>query len=93
MLGVFLLPAFARLGHECQDLLSLCNGMHVYTDQTLIYTLIQRGFREWRLPHLIPAFSMGILWGRVIPETSKLGFQWLPCKVSGIVGSALGPAG
>ena len=27
MLGEFLLPAFIRLGHERQDLLSLCNGM------------------------------------------------------------------
>ena len=27
-LGVFLLPAFTRLGHECQDLLSPCDGMH-----------------------------------------------------------------
>ena len=26
MLGVFLLPAFTRLRHECQDLLSLCDG-------------------------------------------------------------------
>ena len=32
MLGVFLLPAFTRLGHECQDLLSPCHGMHVCTD-------------------------------------------------------------
>ena len=32
MLGVFLLPAFTRLGHECQDLLSLCDEMHVCTD-------------------------------------------------------------
>ena len=32
MLGVFLLSAFTRLEHECQDLLSLCYGMHVYTD-------------------------------------------------------------
>ena len=31
MLGVFLLLAFTSLGHECQDLLSLCNGMHVCT--------------------------------------------------------------
>ena len=31
MLGVFLLPAFTRLGHECEDLLSLCDGMHVCT--------------------------------------------------------------
>ena len=30
MLGVFLLP-FTRLGHECQDLLSLCYGMHMCT--------------------------------------------------------------
>ena len=26
MLDVFLLPAFTRLGHECQDLLSPCDG-------------------------------------------------------------------
>ena len=32
ILGVFLLPAFTRLGHECQDLLSLWDGMHVRTD-------------------------------------------------------------
>ena len=32
MLSVFSLPAFTRLGHECQDLLSLCDGMHVCTD-------------------------------------------------------------
>ena len=32
MLGVFLLLAFTHLGHECQDLLSLCDEMHVCTD-------------------------------------------------------------
>ena len=32
MLGAFLLPAFTRLGHKCQDLLSPCNGMNVCTD-------------------------------------------------------------
>ena len=31
MLGVFLLPAFTPQGHDCQDLLSLCDGMHVCT--------------------------------------------------------------
>ena len=31
-LGVFLLPAFTRLGHERQDLLSPCDEMHVCTD-------------------------------------------------------------
>ena len=34
----FLLPIFTCLGHECQDLLGLCNGMHVCTDKTLFYT-------------------------------------------------------
>ena len=33
--------AFTRLGHEYQDLLSPCNGMHACTDWTLVYTLIK----------------------------------------------------
>ena len=32
MLDVFMLPAFTHLGHECQDLLSLYDGIHVCTD-------------------------------------------------------------
>ena len=32
VLGVFLLQAFTRLGHERQDLLSPCDEMHVCTD-------------------------------------------------------------
>ena len=32
VLGVFLLPAFTRLGHERQDLLSPCDEMHVCID-------------------------------------------------------------
>ena len=32
VLGVFLLPAFTRLGHKRQDLLSPCDEMHVCTD-------------------------------------------------------------
>ena len=32
VLGVFLLLAFTRLGHEHQDLLSPCDEMHVCTD-------------------------------------------------------------
>ena len=32
VLGVFLLPAFTCLGHECQDLLNLWDGVHVCTD-------------------------------------------------------------
>ena len=36
MLGVFLLPAFTRLGHERQDLLSPCDEMHVCTDMVIL---------------------------------------------------------
>ena len=32
ILCVFLLHAFTCLGHECQDLLNMCDGMHVCTD-------------------------------------------------------------
>ena len=37
--------------------------------------------------------SDGIFPGRVIPVTSKLTPQWLPCHASGIIGSALGLVG
>ena len=39
MLGVFLLPTFTCLGHECRDLLSPYDGMHVCTDKTSVYTI------------------------------------------------------
>ena len=52
MLVVFLLPAFIRLGHGCQDLLSPCDGINVCTDLTSVYTLIQKSFMEWsQNPH------------------------------------------
>ena len=35
MLGVFLWPAFTCPGHECHDLLSLRDGMHMCTDISL----------------------------------------------------------
>ena len=35
ILGVFLLPVFTCLGHECQDLLGLCDRMHVCSDYDL----------------------------------------------------------
>ena len=44
MLAVFLLPAFTCLGHKCQDLSSLCDGMHACTDKTSAYTLIRKSF-------------------------------------------------
>ena len=39
---MFLLPAFTRLGHKCQDLWSPCGGMHVCTDKTSVCTLIRK---------------------------------------------------
>ena len=47
MLAVCLSSAFTRLGHERKNLLSLCDGMHVWTDQTSVYTLIRKSFGEW----------------------------------------------
>ena len=46
VLDVFLLPAFTRLGHECQDLLCAWDGMHVRTDHISVYTHIRKSFRE-----------------------------------------------
>ena len=36
MLRVFSLPEFTRLGHECSDHSSPCDGMHVCTVNTLV---------------------------------------------------------
>ena len=36
---------------------------------------------------------VGIFPCRVIPVTYKLALQWLPCQVSGVIGSALGMVG
>ena len=47
ILGVFLLSAIYSLGHECQDLVSPCDGMHMCTDYTSVYTLIGKSFGEW----------------------------------------------
>ena len=46
MLGAFLLPAFNCLGHEFQNILSPCDGMHVCTDETSVYTLSERVLGE-----------------------------------------------
>ena len=35
----------------------------------------------------------GFFRGRVIPVTSKLALQWLPCQAPGVIGSALGLVG
>ena len=72
MLGVFLLPAFTRLGHECQDLLSPCNGMHVCTDWTSVCTLIRKFWGNGVRTHVnskgkIPSTSKLLITGRSNP--------------------------
>ena len=44
MLGMSWLPASTRLGHERQDFWIPCDGMHVCTRQTSVYTLIRKSF-------------------------------------------------
>ena len=40
--GCVFVAAFTHLGYECQDLLSLSNGMHVCTDKNSVYILIRK---------------------------------------------------
>ena len=47
VLGVFLLPAFTRLGHERQDLLSPCDEMH--TLDLGLYSHPKEFLGEWSL--------------------------------------------
>ena len=42
-------PASTRLGHKCQDLLSPCDGIHVCTDETSVYTFIQKSLGRMEL--------------------------------------------
>ena len=73
MLGVFLLPAFTCLGHECQDLLSPCDGMHVCTDWTSVYALIQKSFLEMESePMLTPKGKKILYWKILLGGESNL---------------------
>ena len=53
ILDVFLWPALIRVGNECQDLLSPCDGMHVCTDKTSVYTLIRKSLRGMESEHML----------------------------------------
>ena len=48
--------------------------------------------RQRKIPGSNPDCD-GIFPGRVIPLTSKLALQWLPCQAPGVIGSALRLAG
>ena len=45
--GCVLLPAFTRLGHECQDLLRPCDGMHECTERPQFILSSKRVVGEW----------------------------------------------
>ena len=47
MLGVFLLLAFTCLGHECQDLLSLCDGSMCAQTRPRFILSSERVLGEW----------------------------------------------
>ena len=55
-------------------------------------TFYRHPSRERQSLGSIPA-CVGIFLGWVIPVTSKLALQWLPCQAPGVIGSALGLVG
>ena len=58
----------------------------------LVGLVVRRPPRERKVPGSNPACA-GFFRGRVIPVTSKLALQWLPCQAPGVIGSALGLVG
>ena len=54
---------------------------------------LRRPPQERRTRGLIPAFSVGIFPGRLLPVIQKLPFQWQSYQAPGVIGSALGLVG
>ena len=52
---VFILLAFICLGHESQDLLNPCDGMHVCTDWISLHILIQKSLYGMALEPMFTA--------------------------------------
>ena len=53
----------------------------------------QFSLESWRSRDRIPLAPGFFFRGRVIPVTSKLALQWLPCQAPGVIGPALGLVG
>ena len=83
MLGVFLWPVFACLGHECQDHLSLCDGMYASTEYTSVYTLIRKSYREWSQNTSRVPDQNGISHACDIVEIHRSGPEPLTCSLHG----------
>ena len=81
----------------CSDMFTSCHteievlDQNVYLTHCLVGPVVRRPPRERQTWGSNPAW--GIYPGRVIPVTSKLAFQWLPCQASGVIGSTLGLVG
>ena len=59
----------------------------------LLASWLRRPPRQRKIPGSNPASAVGIFPGRVIPVTSKLALQWLPCQAPGFIWSVLGLVG
>ena len=59
----------------------------------LVGLVVRRPPRQRKIPGSNPACAGIFFRGRVIPVTSKLALQWLPCQAPGVIGSALGLVG
>ena len=65
--------------------------MSVGTTASLAWWL-RRPPPERKIPGSNPPLATGFFRGRVLPVTSNLALQWLPCQAPGVIGSALGLA-
>ena len=78
---------------ECSQLTLESPLQHFfYNSDRLVGLVVRCPPRERKIPVRIP-FAPGFFRGRVIPVTSKLALQWLPCMAPGVIGSALGLIG
>ena len=59
----------------------------------IVGLVVRRPPRERKVQGSNPALRRDFFRGRVIPVTSKLALQWLPCQVPGVIGSVLGLVG
>ena len=75
-----------------QDMLHVITSKCISHDLHMIAHWPLEGTSSLALRTEDPRFA-GIFPGRVIPVTSKLALQWLPCQAPGVIGSVLGLVG
>ena len=98
------LPRGGRLNHLANEAVGTGDLNFAFPDRVipvffffffyrLVGLVIRRPPGERKIPGSNPARAPGVFRGRVIPVTSKLALQWLPCQAPGVIGSALGLVG